>query len=122
MPLSRTLGFGSDARLTSRTDFQRLFASGRRISGRNLNLWFCVGPDSSAPARLGLSVSAKVGNAVRRNRLKRLTREAFRLNRAHLKLGSDLVAALRPNCHWTGLQQAQSDFMEICRKADLIAG
>lgn len=42
-------------------------------------------------SRVGLSVSRKVGNAVARNRFKRLFREAFRLNRADLPGGLDLV-------------------------------
>jgi ribonuclease P protein component len=41
--------------------------------------------------RLGLSVSRKVGNAVRRNRLRRICREAFRLTKHELPGGLDLV-------------------------------
>jgi ribonuclease P protein component len=45
--------------------------------------------------RLGLSVSRKVGKAVVRNRWKRSIREAFRLSRATLPAGIDLVVSPR---------------------------
>ena len=48
-------------------------------------------------ARLGLSVSRKVGNAVVRNRWKRVIREAFRLSRSQLPEGIDLVVIPKSN-------------------------
>ncbi len=46
--------------------------------------------------RLGLAVSRKVGNAVRRNLVKRRVREYFRANRAGIEPGIDLVFVAKP--------------------------
>ncbi len=112
--------FGPDARLGSRRDFQRPFALGRKFTARNAILWAYRRQEKARGARLGLSVSARLGTAVRRNRLKRLAREAFRLNRASLRPESDLVVYLRPGCRWQALADAERDLRDLCRKAGLL--
>lgn len=47
--------------------------------------------------RLGLSVSRRVGGAVTRNRVKRLLREAFRLQQHDWSRGYDIVVVVRPH-------------------------
>ena len=48
-------------------------------------------PNSAGTCRLGITVTRKVGDAVRRNRIKRRLRDIFRRNRTQLAPGLDLV-------------------------------
>ena len=54
-------------------------------------------PNALVHCRLGLSVSRKVGIAVRRNRIKRQLRESFRLMQHDVPKGYDLVIVVRPH-------------------------
>jgi ribonuclease P protein component len=67
--------------------------SGRRAHGRNLILFLAKG-DADCP-RLGLAVGRKVGNAVCRNRWKRLLRSAFRLSLKDRLAAVDLVVVVK---------------------------
>lgn len=112
-------GFGPRARLKDGSEFRRVYEQGRKTVGTALILWHRAGDPAAGP-RLGLSVSSKVGGAVRRNRLKRLLREAFRLHRDELKPGLELVCYPRPGCPWKGYADAEKDLLELCKKAGLL--
>ncbi|OGS41556.1 MAG: ribonuclease P protein component [Elusimicrobia bacterium RIFOXYD12_FULL_66_9] len=114
--MTKASGFGADARLKDRQAFRQVFDKGRKTVGRWLILWHRQGSSEQGP-RLGLSVSAKVGGAVRRNRLKRLLREAFRLHRSDLSAGLEMVAYPRPGCNWDTRADAERDLLDLLRKA-----
>jgi len=57
-----------------------------------------IAPSEGDATRLGITISRQVGKAVRRNRLKRLVREAFRRNRALFPTCSDLVVIAKTGC------------------------
>jgi ribonuclease P protein component len=82
-------------RLSRSAEFERVYRHGSSVANRHLVLYTFPNAMASGP-RLGLSVSRKVGGAVRRNRVKRLLREAFAQAQAGLQPGHDVVVVARP--------------------------
>ena len=73
--------FRREQRIRASGDFERVYAAKQRAGDQHLLIF---GVSNGLPhTRIGLSVSKKHGNAVRRSRIKRLLREAFRLDPDH---------------------------------------
>jgi len=87
------LRFSRRLRLRRRSEFERLFREGKRAGDGRLDLWAL--PNDLKHSRFGLVVGRRHGNAVRRNRIKRVLREAFRLARPQLPTGLDIACAPR---------------------------
>jgi ribonuclease P protein component len=101
----RCQGLGRSQRLRKRSSFLVVQQRGRRVAGRNLVLyaWTPSEPAREGSARLGITVSKKVGGAVVRNRVKRWLRESYR-RISTLPAGVDLVVIAKPG-------SASSDFL-----------
>jgi ribonuclease P protein component len=93
-------------RLSRSAEFERVYRQGKSHGNRYFVLHVFprgaapaadVAPDEpSETARLGLSVSRRVGGAVERNQVKRLLREAFVVEGPRLAPGHDVVVVARP--------------------------
>ena len=81
--------FRSWEHLKREGDFRLTFDRKRSVSDERLIIY--ARENGLEHNRLGMSVSRKVGPAVVRNRLRRLYREAFRLTKAELPTGMDLI-------------------------------
>ncbi|MGH0029163.1 MAG: ribonuclease P protein component [Myxococcota bacterium] len=81
-------------RLLRSREFQHVTRQGRRAASRAYVILVCPGRDPER-ARLGLTVSRKVGNAVVRNRVKRRVREWFRHEGRAVAEGLDIVVIAR---------------------------
>ena len=92
--MARGGSFPRTRRVRARPDFLRIQASTCRAAAAHFVL-VARQSGASAPPRLGIVVTRKVGNAVVRNRIKRLCRECFRRLPDFLPHGVDVVAIAR---------------------------
>ncbi|HEY2584966.1 MAG TPA: ribonuclease P protein component [Tepidisphaeraceae bacterium] len=87
--------FPKSHRLSNRDDFTAVYEAKVRESRGPLTVY--ARPNALPHPRLGLSTSRKVGTAPRRNRIRRLLREAFRYLQHDLPAGYDLLIVVRPH-------------------------
>src|SRR5687768_13581004 len=112
-------------RLSRSGDFERAYREGRSQSNRFLVLYAFSRPDGEAEgARLGVSVSRKVGGAVERNEIKRLLREAFRSLSERLPPTHDFVVVARPDLavlvEREGLEGVRNGLEELAAQGHLL--
>jgi ribonuclease P protein component len=89
----KSFGFPRTCRLGGKREFSAVFDHRSRRSDGPLTVY--ARPNGLKWSRLGISISRRAGSAVKRNRLKRLLREAFRTSRAELPKGYDWVVVVR---------------------------
>jgi ribonuclease P protein component len=101
-------------KLRRRAEFQKVYERGIRLRGRFMTC-FALPNDAGTP-RLGIAASQKIGNAVTRNRAKRLVRELFR---AHKPLtGIDIVVVPRREMIDASWQNLEADYRAALQRIE----
>ncbi|MFG0335845.1 MAG: ribonuclease P protein component [Maioricimonas sp. JB049] len=94
-------------------EFQRVYGLRQRAGDSHLLIFAAA--NGHPYTRIGLSVSKKHGNAVRRQRVKRLLREAFRLSQHEIPGGLDLILIPRQDSG-AGLEEYKASLLRLSRK------
>jgi ribonuclease P protein component len=81
-------------RIKKNKDFQKVFQKGKSMANRQFVIYMLDQPDIK-DFRIGLSVSKKIGNAVTRNKVKRLIRQVFLEEKDNIAKGKDYIIIAR---------------------------
>jgi len=104
--------------LKKKREFERVYKNGRRCWNKTFVIY--VLPNRINVTRLGLTVSKKVGKSVKRNRVKRLIRESFRLSQEQIMPGYDVVVVAKPSAYGLKCKQAQLELLSLLHRAGIL--
>ena len=110
-----------DSRVTLKknSDFRRLYSKGHSAVTPYMVV-YCR-KNKNGVNRLGYTVSAKLGHAVVRNRVRRRFREIYRLNSPQFRVGYDIVIVARSRSVNAEFSKLNAAFLGACGKLGLIA-
>lgn len=105
--------------LRKNASFQAVYRSGKSYANRMMVLY--VLPNSDNHRRVGFAAGKRLGNAVIRNRVKRLLRETYRLNQDKLKTDVDLILVGRQAMVKSQYRTVARAFWDLCNKARILS-
>ena len=103
--------FPKRERVLKRNDFVNANREGKRYHTAHFSITFRK--NRLGVSRLGIITSKRTGNAVTRNRIKRLIREFYRLHKAYVPQGCDIVIAAKKEAgdlHFWKVREELLDF------------
>lgn len=107
--------FPKSARLRTRREFLRVQDGKDSVQVSAACLLGLALPNGTPQARLGLTVSSKVGNAVTRNRIRRQLREWFRTHIEELPKGHDVVIIARSSAASATAHELAAAFARVAQ-------
>ncbi|MEW6130684.1 MAG: ribonuclease P protein component [Acidobacteriota bacterium] len=107
--------FPKSHRILRRAEFRQVYQQGRRFQAKFFTAF--VIDNQGNQTRLGITTTRKMGNAVRRNRARRLLREVFRKNKQLAADGIDIVLNARDSISEAAYTDVESDFISFLKKA-----
>jgi ribonuclease P protein component len=103
--------------LASNKDFKKVYSNGRSVVDRYMVIYYT--PNGKKCSRIGFSVGKKLGNAVVRNRYKRILREITRINEKELSKGYDIVIIARPRIAGEQYRVIEKSFLKLVKRTEM---
>jgi len=101
-------------------DFRKIYNSRKSVADRNMVLYFLS--NNKVACRFGFTVSKKVGNAVTRNRVRRLFGEVCRLNKEKFPNGYDFILLARREIVGLNYFQIEEGLLKLLKKLKINRG
>ncbi|MDO5444564.1 MAG: ribonuclease P protein component [Eubacteriales bacterium] len=100
------------------SDFRRIYAKGKSAVSPYLVV-YCR-KNKGTDIRTGFTVSAKIGNAVTRNTVRRRLRDIFRRNSKNICPGLDIIIVARSKAVHADFSTLSSCFSECCSRLNIL--
>ena len=110
-------GFPKTARIRKRSEYLAIQGKGRKLQTESFVVFVAASPSGPVgEGRVGITVSKRVGQAVVRNRVKRILREVYRRCRGQFPLGMDMVFVAKRSAAGLGLAGAEKEIERLCER------
>lgn len=103
--------------LTENKQFLRLYKKGKYYVGKFIVLY--VSQNKMNINRIGITVSKKIGKSVKRNKVRRLIRENYRLYEGYIKSGFDCVFVARESDRLPDFWEIRKEMKFLLRKLEI---
>lgn len=110
--------FTRQERIKRVTEIKNLFKNGKRVGTAGAKLFYL--PNGLEFNRIGFPLSRGFGNAVKRNRAKRLNRETFRNIKSYLNTGYDMLFLVYSEAENDSFYSRCDKFQTLCKKAGIL--
>ncbi len=102
-------------------EFQNVFNKGKWYGGDLITI-YVYDTLTDEPNKLGFAVGKKVAKSVKRNRIRRVIREAYRLNEYRIFKGKNIVIVWKNGIDSSKatFEDVQADLLKCLKKADLL--
>jgi ribonuclease P protein component len=103
--------FPQEHHIRTKAEFKRILENGKKVKAHKC--CYYILENGLAHSRLGFIITTKIGNAPTRNKIKRLWKEAFRLERVNFQMQNDFILRFFPGYQCPQISEIRKELLEL---------